>query len=179
MLKLMNIPLIYLTSISIILSGCAANPVTGKNEISFVSSTSEIQLGDENFAAMQQAEGGKYLAHPEIAEYVDKVGQKLAAASDRPELPYEFVVLNNSVPNAWTLPGGKIAINRGLLIELNDESELAAVLSHEIVHAAARHGAQSIEKGVFFQAGLAGVGAVVSGHKYQDIIIGSAALGVI
>ena len=45
------------------------------------------------------------------------------------DLPYEFVVLNNSVPNAWALPGGKIAINRGLLTELDREAELAAVLS--------------------------------------------------
>lgn len=85
--------------------------------------------------------------------------------------------MNNSIPNAWTLPGGKIAINRGLLTELNDEAELAAVLSHEIVHAAARHGAQSIEKGVFLQAGLAGVGAAVSGHQYEDMILGTAAVG--
>ena len=60
----------------------------------------------------------------------------MAAVSDR-KLPYEFVVINNSVPNAWALPGGKIAVNRGLLTELNSEAELAAVLGHEIVHAAA------------------------------------------
>jgi len=61
--------------------------------------------------------------------------QKLAAVADRP-LPYEFVVLNSGELNAWALPGGKIAINRGLLAELKNEAELAAVLSHEIVHAA-------------------------------------------
>ena len=60
-----------------------------------------------------------------------------AAVADRP-LPYEFVVLHNGELNAWALPGGKIAINRGLLTELSNEAELAAVLAHEIVHAAAR-----------------------------------------
>ena len=83
---------------------------------------------------------------PELTTYVNEVGQKLAAVADR-KLPYEFVVLNNSVPNAWALPGGKIAVNRGLLTELQNEAELAAVLGHEIVHAAARHGAKAQERG--------------------------------
>jgi predicted Zn-dependent protease len=66
-------------------------------------------------------------------------------------LPYEFTVLNNDVPNAWALPGGKIAINRGLLVLLEDEAQLAAVLAHEIVHAAARHGAEQRASDVGFQ----------------------------
>ena len=96
--------------------------------------------------------------------YVNEVGQKLAAVADR-KLPYEFVVLNNSVPNAWALPGGKIAVNRGLLTELKNEAELAAVLGHEIVHAAARHGAKAQERGTLLQVGLAAaqIGAAVSG----------------
>jgi predicted Zn-dependent protease len=74
------------------------------------------------------------------------------------------VVLNNSVPNAWALPGGKIAVNRGLLTELQSEAELAAVLGHEIVHAAARHGAKAQERGTLLQVGLAAaqIGAAVS-----------------
>ena len=55
------------------------------------------------------------------------------------ELPYQFVVLNNSTPNAWALSSGKIAINRGLLVTLDSEAELAAVLGHEIIHATIRH----------------------------------------
>ncbi len=74
------------------------------------------------------------------------MGQKLARASDQPELPYEFVVLNSDQPNAWALPGGKIAINRGLLIKLEDEAQLASVLGHEIVHAAAGHSAQQMSR---------------------------------
>ena len=74
------------------------------------------------------------------------------------------MVLNNSVPNAWALPGGKIAVNRGLLTELQSEAELAAVLGHEIVHAAARHGAKAQERGTLLQVGLAAaqIGAAVS-----------------
>jgi predicted Zn-dependent protease len=145
------------------LGGCGVNPVTGKQEIQFVSESQEIKLGEQNYAPMQQAEGGDFDVLPGPTEYVNEVGQKLAAVADR-KLPYEFVVLNNSVPNAWALPGGKIAVNRGLLTELRSEAELAAVLGHEIVHAAARHGAKAQERGTLLQVGLAAaqIGAAVS-----------------
>jgi predicted Zn-dependent protease len=97
--------------------------------------------------------------------------------SDAPNLPYEFVVLNNSIPNAWALPSGKIAINRGLLLELKDEAQLAAVLGHEIVHAAARHGAQQMRNQQFVQLGLAGLGIALVDNDYRSIVIGGAALG--
>ena len=124
------------------LAACGVNPVTGKKEIQFVSEAQELKIGEQNYAPMRQAEGGDFDVLPEPTAYVNEVGQKLAAVADR-KLPYEFVVLNNSVPNAWALPGGKIAVNRGLLTELQSEAELAAVLGHEIVHAAARHGAKA------------------------------------
>jgi Putative Zn-dependent protease, contains TPR repeats len=145
------------------LAACGVNPVTGKKEIQFVSETQELKLGEQNYAPMRQAEGGDFDVLPEPTAYVNEVGQKLAAVADR-KLPYEFVVLNNSVPNAWALPGGKIAVNRGLLTELQSEAELAAVLGHEIVHAAARHGAKAQERGTLLQVGLAAaqVGAAVS-----------------
>ena len=145
------------------LSACGVNPVTGKQEIQFVSETQEVKLGEQNYSPMRQAEGGDFDVLPEPTAYVNEVGKKLAAVSDR-QLPYEFVVLNNSVPNAWALPGGKIAVNRGLLTELHSEAELAAVLGHEIVHAAARHGAKAQERGTLLQAGMAAaqIGAAVS-----------------
>ena len=125
-------------------TGCAVNPVTGRPDFMMVSEAQELALGEQNYAPMQQAEGGVYDIDPKLTAYVSEVGNKLAAVSDRP-LPYEFVVLNNSVPNAWALPGGKIVINRGLLVELESEAELAAVLGHEIVHADAAHGARAID----------------------------------
>src|SRR5690606_33080934 len=125
------------------LTACAVNPVTGKREIVLVGEETEIRMGEQNYLPMQQSQGGEYDIDPALTEYVQGVGQKLAAVSDR-DLPYEFVVLNNSVPNAWALPGGKIAINRGLLTELESEAELAAVLGHEIVHAAAGHSANQV-----------------------------------
>ena len=130
-----------------LITGCAVNPVTGRNELSLLDETQEINLGTNQYGPTQQSQGGPYTADPELSKYVSKVGQRLARVSDR-SLPYEFVIIDDSTPNAWALPGGKIGINRGLLVRLNSEAELAAVLSHEIVHAAARHSAKSIERGL-------------------------------
>ncbi len=162
------------------LAACGVNPVTGKKELQFISEAQEIKMGEQYYAPTQQVEGGDFDILPELSEYVNEVGQKLAAVSDR-ELPYEFVVLNNSVPNAWALPGGKIAVNRGLLTELKNEAELAAVLGHEIVHAAARHGAKAQERGTLMQAGLAlaQIGAAVGDvdRNVAGLVLQGAGLG--
>lgn len=155
---------------SITLYGCAVNPVTGKRELGLVSKSYELQIGSQQYVPSRQMEGGDYVIDPELTEYVAGVGKKLAAVSDR-KLPYEFVVINNSVPNAWALPGGKIAVNRGLLTELNSEAELAAVLGHEIVHAAARHGAKGMERGILLQGAVAVAGIASQGSNYANLAV--------
>lgn len=160
-----------------ILVGCAANPVTGKKEVQIISTSQEIAIGEQNYSYMQQAQGGAYKIDHDLSAYVDKVGQRLAEICDRPNLPYEFVVLDNSIPNAWALPGGKIAINRGLLTELENEAELAAVLSHEIVHSAARHGAKTFERMLLIQTGMLGMEQILKDHKYETVVLNSAAIG--
>ena len=160
--------------------GCATNPVTKKSEISFVSEQQEISIGNQQYLQSQQSSGGKFILDPILTAYVNDVGRKLVRVSDRPNLPFEFVVINDSVPNAWALPGGKLAVNRGLLTELKSEAELAAVLSHEIVHAAARHGARSVEQGTLLSAGAAIIGVLTADKRHADLIDfatqGSAAL---
>ena len=122
---------------------------------------------------MLQAQGGAYDVDPALIEYVRSVGMKLAAVSDV-ELPYEFTVLNSSVPNAWALPGGKIAINRGLLTEIDSEAELAAVLGHEIVHAAARHSAQQMSRGQLLQGLVVATSVVAGDSSYGELAVGGA-----
>lgn len=163
----------------IALSGCGINPVTGEREMQIIPENQEIDLGIKSYLPAQQSQGGEYILDPSLSRYVSDIGGKLALNSDRSQLPYEFVILNNSVPNAWAMPGGKIAVNRGLLTGLDNEAELAAVLAHEIVHAAARHGAKSMERGMLLQAGVGavGIGLAVSGNKYGDLLVGSAMIG--
>jgi predicted Zn-dependent protease len=139
-----------------------------------ISAADEVAIGEQQYAPSQQMQGGDYTLDPQLTAYVAEVGQSLAAVSDR-ALPYEFVVLNSSVPNAWALPGGKIAVNRGLLVELQSEAELAAVLGHEIVHAAARHGALAMQRGMLLQGAL--LATAVAAGDYGGLAVGAASVG--
>ncbi len=170
--------LLALASFSLLMTGCVTNPVTGKSQLSIMSPEQEIATGTQNYGPGQQAQGGQYVVDPGLTAYVQQVGKKLAAVSDRPNLPYEFVVLNNDVPNAWAMPGGKLAINRGLLVYLEDEAQLAAVLGHEIVHAAARHSAQQQTQNVLLGAGVLLAGVAIAEKKPEYGMLGMGAMAV-
>jgi predicted Zn-dependent protease len=138
----------------VVLSGCQVNPVTGDRHLQFYGTDWEQNIGSQMYAPLRQSQGGDFKVDPELTAYVQSVGERLAGQARRKdELQFEFHVLNDSTPNAWALPGGKISINRGLLTELNSEAELAAVLGHEIVHADAAHGARAQSKGMLTQIG--------------------------
>lgn len=157
-----------------LVTGCAVNPVTGERQLSLVGEDWELEVGETNYAPLRQIQGGDYVTDPELLAYVQEVGQRVADASDR-DLPYEFTVLNSSVPNAWALPGGKIAVNRGLLVEMDSEAELAAVLGHEIVHSAARHGASRHSRQMLISgavmAGALAVGIATRDERYAGVAL--------
>ena len=152
------------------IAACTVNPVTGNREISIISPSQAIAMGVQQYEPGQQSQGGVYKVDEDLNDYVASIGHKLAAVSDVPNLPYDFVVLNNGVPNAWALPGGKIAINRGLLTELEDEAQLAAVLGHEIVHAAANHGASQMSRSTLLNVGLLAGSVAAQDSQYGDLI---------
>ncbi|MFK7855336.1 MAG: M48 family metalloprotease [Granulosicoccus sp.] len=152
----------------LLLGACVQNPVTGKKDFLLVSEDWELQVGAQQYLPLRQAQGGDYVADPNVENYVRSVGRRLAAHSDR-KLPYEFHVINDSTPNAWALPGGKISINRGLLVRLKNESELAAVLGHEIVHAAAKHGAKGQTRGIGLQLGVMTASIAGARNGYGEI----------
>ena len=133
---------------------CATNPATGKREFSLMSEAQEIQLGQQMDGEVRK-EMGVY-NDPELQRYVENVAMRLAQASERPNLPWHFTVVDEPAINAFALPGGYIYITRGILPFLDDESELAGVLGHEIGHVTARHSAQQYTK-----ATTAGVGVTL------------------
>jgi predicted Zn-dependent protease len=163
--------------ITFFINACSVNPVTGQSEFTLMSPQQEVAAGEQNYRPAQQSQGGQYRVDPGLSDYVSRVGQKLAQVSDNRALPYEFVVLNNDVPNAWALPGGKIAVNRGLLIHLEDEAQLAAVLGHEIVHAAARHSAQQMTQSALLGLGAAVLGTVSSNNEFGGLLNQGTAIG--
>ena len=101
----------------------------------------EARIGAEEHPKIVAEFGGTY-DDPRIRSYVDALGARLAAVSDRKDVAYTFTVLDSPVVNAFALPGGYVYITRGLLAYATDEAELAGVLGHEIGHVVARHQAQ-------------------------------------
>jgi predicted Zn-dependent protease len=122
------------------LTACATNPATGKKQISLMSEEQEIALGQQSDPEVKR-EMGVY-GDSRLQEYVQGIGMKLARASERPNLPWHFTVVDSPAVNAFALPGGYIYITRGILPFLDDEAQLAGVLGHEIGHVTARHAAQ-------------------------------------
>ena len=163
-------------------AACAVNPVTGERNFQMYGPEWENQVGAQMYAPMKQSQGGEWTLDPELSAYVKQVGQRLAKQARRKEaLEFEFSILNDSTPNAWALPGGKIVINRGLLTELESEAELAAVLGHEIVHADAAHGARAQSKGMLTQAGamisMVILGSTIESQQAREVAMMVPAMG--
>lgn len=128
--------LILLTALAS--SGCATNPVSGKQDFVMMSESQEIALGRSSDVEVRKQY--KVYASTALQSYVNRVGQEVAKHSHRPNLNYHFTVLDSPEINAFALPGGYVYITRGILAYLNSEAEMAAVLGHEIGHVTARHG---------------------------------------
>ncbi|MGQ9750553.1 M48 family metalloprotease [Desulfosoma sp.] len=129
---------VFLWVLALALMGCAVNPVTQQSQFSLMSPQQEVAMGQKLYPLYTQMSYGLF-QDPVLQDYVQTVGKRLAAVSHRPNMPYEFNVVNGSEMNAYALPGGKISITRGMVTKLRNEAQLAAVLAHEIGHVSAMH----------------------------------------
>ena len=141
------------------LVSCARNPVTGKNQLSLVSESQEIQMGQQYAQQIVQTMG--VYDNQQVKDYVTKLGMAIATTSERPNLPWAFYVMDDPTVNAFALPGGSIFVTRGILTHMNNEAELVGVLGHEIGHVTARHSVQQMTREQLAQIGL-GVGSIIS-----------------
>jgi predicted Zn-dependent protease len=155
---------------------CARNPVTGKSELSLVSESQEIELGKQSAQEVAQTIGLYDDANAQA--YVAEIGKPIAASSERPNLPWEFHVVDDASVNAFALPGGFIYVTRGLMTTINDEAEFATVLGHEIGHVTNRHSVQMISKSQLAQLGL-GIGSILSSDIAKFGQLASAGLQVL
>jgi len=140
-------------------TGCQTNPVTGASELNFYSERDDIELGQEAYAGVLQGEplvsSGQQLA------MVERVMQRIAAVSHRPNYPWEVVLIDDpSTVNAFCLPGGKMAVYTGILPLCDDpqfglETGLAVVMGHEIAHATHRHGTNRLTRAGFAEVAIA------------------------
>jgi predicted Zn-dependent protease len=144
----------------LLLASCATNPVTGRREISLVSESQEIAMGQQADPVITIQMGGLY-PDSAIQRYARGIAMPMATSSERPNLPWSFKVLDDDLINAFAVPGGFIYVTRGILAHMNSEAELAGVLGHEIGHVTARHSATQMTRAQLAQIGL-GVGMIFS-----------------
>lgn len=140
------------------LAACAVNPVTGERQLALITEAQEIEMGRSTAAQVEQSIG--LVQDQALQNHLQQLGARLAAASERPHLPWTFRVVDDPTPNAFALPGGYIFITRGLLNLMDSEAELATVLGHEIAHVTARHSVSAISRQQIAQLGL-GLGGVL------------------
>ena len=156
--------------------GCATNPATGRNQIMLISESQEIQMGRE-YDPQVVASIGLY---PDSTwqRYIHQIGAPLAAAGERPGLPWTFRVVDDPGVNAFAVPGGFIYVTRGLLAHLNSEAQLASVVGHEIGHVTARHTVSQMSNQQLAGLGLA-LGSVVSSGFARYAGLANSAMGIL
>ncbi|MEF2232451.1 MAG: M48 family metalloprotease [Pseudodesulfovibrio sp.] len=148
------------------LTGCAKNPVTGQSQFMLVSREQEIAMDKQSSPHQLSADYGP-VQDGALNDYVAGVGTSLSKVSHRPDMPYSFRVVNANYVNAYAFPGGTIACTRGILLGVESEAELSALLGHEIGHVNARHTASRMSTQLVV-GGLAGIGGAIIGAKYGN-----------
>ena len=137
-----------------LMNACAVNPVTGKKQIVLMSEEQEIAMGKEADPQII-AQYGLY-ENKVLQDFITEKGKAMAAISHRPNLNYEFKIVDSEVLNAFAVPGGYVYFTRGIMAHFNNEAEFAGVLGHEIGHITARHSVSQQTKSILGQVGLIG-----------------------
>lgn len=143
---------LLLVAAFISLTACSRNPVTGKREIILMSKDQEIALGNESHPSVVSTMG--IYEDAKLQAFINEKGKAMASISHRPDLPYQFFIVDSPVVNAFAVPGGYVYFTRGIMAHFNNGAEFAGVLGHEIGHITARHSAQQQTSQLFGTAGL-------------------------
>ncbi len=146
-----------------LLTGCATNPVTGKSQLMLVSEAQEIQMDKQSSPHQLSADYG-IIQDKALNSYIEKTGQRMAARTHRTHMPYRFNGVNATYVNAYAFPGGTIACTRGILLSLESEAELGALIGHELGHVNARHTAEIMSKNMLTSAVVGGL-AIYAGSR--------------
>ena len=156
-----------------LLSGCSTNSATGKRQLNLLSRSQEISIGSDAMPSLITGYGGE-VPNASTRQYVTEVGLRLVTQiePEYQDLPWEFTYLNTDTINAFALPGGKVFLTRGLASRLHTESQLAAVLAHEIAHVTARHANEQISNKLLITGAAIGVSVAASQSDNDTIATG-------
>ena len=152
-----------------IITGCAVDPVTGKTGLMLMSEQQEIDIDRQQGPHQFSADYGIY-GDLKLNQYLSNLGKSLHALSHRPGMPYNYKVVNANYVNAYAFPGGSIAVTRGILLDLDNEAQLAGLLGHEIGHVNARHSAERMSKGMLANMAVGGLVAAAGDSAYAGAL---------
>jgi predicted Zn-dependent protease len=164
-----------IATLALAMAGCPKNPATGERHLTLVSESQEIAMGKE--ADGQIATSLGLVEDKALQSYIQELGTRLAALTERPKLPWTFRVVDDPVVNAFALPGGYIYFTRGILVHLNNEAELAGVMGHEIGHVTAQHSVHQMSTQQLAQIGLV-AGMIVKPELQQYAQLASLGLSL-
>ena len=153
-----------LIALMLLLTDCSRNPVTGKRQLLLMSEAQELALGKESDPQVLN----QYGMYPDEAlqKYLSEKGKEIAKVSHRPDLDFQYKVIDSDVVNAFAIPGGYVYFTRGIMAHFNSEAQLMGVLGHETGHVTARHSAQQYTSQTFSQIGL--VIGMIAFPKFQQ-----------
>ncbi len=157
--------------LSIFSLSCVAeiDPLSGKKTYTLLSTQQEIEIGRKVIASAINENEGLY-PDREVQSYIKNLGSKIASVTPR-QVEYQFFLVNSSDINAFALPGGPIFITRGILLKMENESELAGVIAHELGHINARHHAKFLEKTYGMSILVSILGIALQDSKYSSVIL--------
>ena len=168
---------LFIVLITLLLISCATTPVSNRSALILISKSQEIALGKQSYNKILKKE--KVSESKKLNRIVQRVGKRIASVSHMPKLNWEIKLIESDQKNAFALPGGKIAIYTGILSVAKNEAGLATVMSHEIAHVIARHGAQRMTQQMLLQGAMIGAGFSMNNSKHRNIILSALGLGVL
>jgi predicted Zn-dependent protease len=159
------------------LSACRTVPYTGRRQLSLIPADQEAALGVSAYQETLKKE--KLSADAAQTAMVERVGRRIAEASERPDFQWEFKLIeNDKVVNAFCLPGGKVAVYTGIMKVARDEAGLAVVMGHEVAHALARHGGERMSQGMLAQLGGTALSVAMSQRPQETQAMAAQAYGL-
>ena len=168
---------IFTTVFLLVIVACVTTPISNKSAFIMIPIRQEISLGKQ--AYNQILKNTKDSEDEESLALVEQVGLRIAKVSSMPGLDWEFHLIESKQQNAFALPGGKVAIYTGLLPVAMNEAGLATVMSHEIAHVIARHGAQRMTRQLILTAGLMATSVSLDNSKQKKIIMAALGVGIV
>ncbi len=166
-----------ITLTAFFLTTCSTTPVSERQALILIPQSQEIAFGKQ--AYQQALKDQKESDNSHLKQVLQRVGTRIAEISDMPKLDWEFKLIESDEKNAFALPGGKVAVYTGMLRVCKNEAGLATVLSHEIAHVIARHGAQRMSQQLLLSGAMMGASISLRNNTQRNIIMSALGLGVL